>query len=359
MGTIRRRTKQQPIVILLGSGIHREILGPKWQCSPLASWEELLRETARRARIPLGLFGGNSLTATWETMVLEGMANGFRDDQQTQIRPFRCAAAEVDLALRRVCSQVIGDHSADLARYYMNHWVPQCLSMLCQSRQVHLVDFNFDTLIGESVGMVSDSPAPVGKPLSSSGLTMEEHAALRRSWPLLGPHSSRVWKPHGWFLRPKTLRLGVRDFGLEGAGYRRAFGHHKAVERVHGTNKSIQTETWVAVCFVTSAEPSVLGSGVMSGASIGCWFSAHAIEQERSRSGRSLLSLGSVDRCQSGWAIPDTPVGKPQSVQRSQMTKPSESIDGKRCARRVSRHRGLDPYSIEKRGHDEWRLVKS
>jgi len=81
-------------------------------------------------------------------MVLEGMANGFRDDRQTQIRPFRCAAAEVDLALPRVCSQVIGDHSADLARYYANQWEILCLSMMCQSRQVHFVDFNLDTLIG-------------------------------------------------------------------------------------------------------------------------------------------------------------------------------------------------------------------
>ena len=246
MGTIRRGAKQQPVVILLGSGIHREILGPQWQCSPLASWEELLRETARRARIPLSLVVGDSLTASWETMVLEGMTNGFRDERQTQIRPFRCAAAEVDLALRRVCSQVIGDHSADRARHYKNHWVTQCLSKLCQSRQVHLVDFNFDTLIGNSVGMAADSPVSIGKPPRSSGLTTEEHAALCRSWPLPGPHSSRVRKPHGWFRRPRTLRLGVRDFGLQGAGYRWAFGHHKAAERNHAANKSIHSETWVA-----------------------------------------------------------------------------------------------------------------
>ena len=182
MGTIRRGAKQQPVVILLGSGIHREILGPQWQCSPLAS---------------------------------KGLV-----------------------------------------------------------------------IAGRSV----------------------------------------ITKPRNGTMPP--TRAFTPKLGLQG-------------------------------CFVTSAEPSVLGSGGMSGASTGCWYSAHVIEQERSQSGRSLRTTRSVGRCQSGWAIPGTPVGKPQSVQRSQVTRPSESIDGQRCARCTSRHCSLAEYPYEQRGHDEWTLVRS
>jgi hypothetical protein len=221
----------------------------------------LLRETARRARISPGVVGGESLTASWETMVLHGMANGFRDDRLKQSRPFRRAAAEVDLALRRVCSQVIGDHSAGLAHHYENHWITQQLSQLCQSRRVHLVDFNFDTLIGSSIGMAAKSILETRKPPRSSSLTKEEHAALSRSWDLRGPHSSRIWKPHGWFLRPKTLRLGVRDFGLQGACYRWAFGHHKASERVRTTGTSVQSETWVSMGLPHECRAIGLGLG--------------------------------------------------------------------------------------------------
>ena len=57
-----------------------------------------------------------------------------------------------------------------------------------------------------------------------------------------GRHPVGIGDPPGDF----GATVAVLAAGLQGAGYRWAFGHHKAVERLHAINKSIHSETWVA-----------------------------------------------------------------------------------------------------------------
>ncbi len=207
--------------------------------------------------------------------------------------------------------------------------------------------------------MISDSPTSIDKPPRLSGLATEEHAALCRSWPLPAPHSSRVWKPHGWLLRPKTLHLGDRDFGLQWAGSRWAFGHHEAVERDHATNKSTHSETRVAR--VLRYERRAIGLGLGRDEWGLHWLLARrACDRAGKKPERPFTSYIEIRESMpirvghSGhpsW-------GKSQSVQRAQMTKLAEPIGGQRCARRTSRNRLLAAFSIEKRGHDEWVLIK-
>lgn len=42
------------------------------------------------------------------------------------------------------------------------------------------------------------------------------------------------------------MRLGVRDFALQGACYRWAFGLHKAAERTRREEERLRSETWVS-----------------------------------------------------------------------------------------------------------------
>jgi hypothetical protein len=246
MGKQRRQVKSEPLVILVGSGVHKEILQKEANGSPLACWSALLRETARRAEIPLNTLCGSSLTAAWESMVLHALVHGFRDAKGSRGRHPKQNAAEVDHALRRVCTKVIVEESEEWRGHYQTHWITQALRRVCEQRQVHLVEFNFDELISGALGVrKKPRPDPVAYQ-QGAGLTKAEHSALFRSWQVPGNTNSLLWKPHGWIGQPKSLRLGLRDFGLQGAGYRWAFGFHKADQRRKAGVAIAASNTWVA-----------------------------------------------------------------------------------------------------------------
>ena len=280
---------------MIGSGIHREILGERSICNPLASWRELLRETGRRSGVPARIVGDTSLSAVWEAMVLRAVAHGYRSVHREKCKRGQQQAAEVDRALRMVCKQVIVDHSAELSEHYAQHWTTQAIARLCEDRQVHLVDFNFDVLIGRALRMELEA-RPVGnQPPRSSGLTAEEYAALHRNWSLLGRQSSRLWKPHGWIGRAGTMRLGLRDFGLQGAGYRWAFQHHKAAVKERSAQKNQYSETWVAK--VLQFECRAVGLGVGADEWGLHWLlTQRARDQVRKRQARPFTSFFAHDR---------------------------------------------------------------
>lgn len=258
-----KRGNAEPLVLLIGSGIHRQILGERSSCNPLASWRELLLETGRRSGVPVHIVDDASLTAVWEAMVLRAVSLGYRGGRQARRKPGQQQAAVVDRALRSVCKQVIVDHSADLREHYARHWIVQTIVRLCEARQVHLVDFNFDDLISRAIGIEGKAGSTRIRLPKSSGLTIEEYAALHRNWPIHGRHSSRLWKPHGWVGSAKTMRLGVRDFGLQGAGYRWAFQRHKAAEREVSAQKGQYAGTWVEK--VIQYECRAIGLGIGAG----------------------------------------------------------------------------------------------
>jgi hypothetical protein len=255
-----KRGRAEPLVLLIGSGIHRQILGERSSSNPLASWRELLLETGRRSGVPVHIVGDASLTSVWEAMVLRAVSHGYRTAHRDRSKPGRQQAAVVDRALRSVCKQVIVDHSADLRKHYAQHWIVQAIVRLCEARQVHLVDFNFDDLISGALGIEGKARSTRVRPPKSSGLTIEEYAALHRNWPIQGRHSLWLWKPHGWIGSEKTMRLGVRDFGLQGAGYRWAFQRHKAAAREGSAKKGLYSETWVAK--VLQFECRAVGLGI-------------------------------------------------------------------------------------------------
>jgi hypothetical protein len=260
MGNLKRRRKLAPLVVFVGSGVHREIIGSGWERSPLASWETLLSTTAQRAGLPMGVACHKSLTAAWETMVLCGLCNGYKNATGSFVRPRRDAAATVDRALRKICSDVIEAAGICLRERYKTSAAIQSLSAIVAHREVHLVDLNFDMLICGALGvegMPDGGDAPKSR---NSGITNLEHEALFRNWQIPGSRGSRVWKPHGWVRKPDTLRLGLRDFGLQGAGYRWAFGLHKAEQKGSARSRPRISNTWIAK--VMRCECRAIGLGL-------------------------------------------------------------------------------------------------
>jgi hypothetical protein len=260
----RKRVRQEPLVLLIGSGIHREVLGPAWRCSPLASWEELLRCTAKKSELPASTMCSRSLVTAWEAMVLHALRHGFKDSLGTWVdssKPPARGAASVDRALRAVCRSIILHASKDLKPLYRSHETIMRLRGVSEQRQLHLVDFNFDSLVCEGIDVKLSANKSIPRWSRSLGLSVEEHAALFRSWRIKGSDGSRVWKPHGWLGPGKSLRLGMRDFGLQGGAYRWAFGIYKANERGHRQQESSGRGTWIASVMKHECRSFGLGIG--------------------------------------------------------------------------------------------------
>ncbi len=227
--------------------------------------------------------------------MLQAVSHGYRNAHRDRSQPGRQQAAVVDRALRSVCKQVIVDRSADLRKHYAQHWIVQAIVRLCEDRQVHLVDFNFDDLISEALGIELKSRSTRIRPPRSSGLTGEEYAALHRNWSLQGRQSSRLWKPHGWIGSAKTMRLGVRDFGLQGAGYRWAFQHHKAAAKVRSAQKGQYSETWVAKVLQYECRAVGLGIGAEEWG-LHWLLTQRARDQVRKRQSRAFTSYLAHER---------------------------------------------------------------
>jgi hypothetical protein len=224
----------------------------------------LLRCTAMKSEIPTSLVCVRSLATAWEAMVLHALRNGFRNSSGKGIDPLAlpsASAASVDRALRAVCRSVIVHASKELTPLYRSHETIVQLREVIKQRPIHLVDFNFDSLVCEGIDikLSSDNASPRWR--RSLGLSVEEHAALFRSWKINGSDSARVWKPHGWLGPAASLRLGVRDFGLQGGAYRWAFGLYKATERGHRQQESSETDTWVASVMKHECRSFGLGIG--------------------------------------------------------------------------------------------------
>jgi hypothetical protein len=125
-------------------------------------------------------------------MVLRGVTHGFRDAERKMVPALRRQPWEVDLALRTTCAKIIADHSHEFARLYEAHSITRSIARLCEVRQVHVVDFNFDVLVGGDLGMATKSSFSDRRPPRSSGLTRAEYSALRRNWLIHGGHDSRL-----------------------------------------------------------------------------------------------------------------------------------------------------------------------
>ena len=255
-----------PIALMLGSGLHRSILGEAAHCSPLASWQLLLRRTAEAVEIPAALAEGPSLAMAWERMVLHACSRGFVNRRRNLVRPRELPARRVDVALRTVCRDILARQSSGREGHYLNHpWILE-LRRLIRRRPTYVVDFNFDTLVADAIGVDRDSAPPPRIAATRRPAKLPELTPLLTAWKLEGAPKSLYWQPHGWIGRPAGMRLGLRDFGLQASAYRWAFEHGKGLERrsKSGSKQSPRVErlanSWVWNAF--RYECRVVGLGV-------------------------------------------------------------------------------------------------
>ena len=202
----------------------------------------------------------------WERMVLHACSKGFVSGRRKWIRPRDLPAHRVDVALRAVCRDVLARESSGREGQYSNHpWILE-LRRLVRRRPVHVVDFNFDTLVADAIGVDRDSALSPRIAATRRPAKVPELTPLLTAWKLEGAPKSHYWQPHGWIGKPAGMRLGLRDFGLQASAYRWAFEHGKGLERrsQSGLKKSPRLERLAAswVWNVCRYECRVVGLGV-------------------------------------------------------------------------------------------------
>ena len=244
---------------MIGSGLHKHVL--KNQRCPLSDWETLLRATAGRAGLKFGPCGTSSLPLLWEQLVLEGVRSGLRGVSGRRVKRSR-QAHEVEFHLRRLVVDVLEDCAAIHRDVFANHETVVALSAFVRHQHVHIIDFNFDNLL---LAALSTELQPRRGRISVSrgfpGRDGDLHNLITH-WPVSEVESSAVWKPHGCVSAPESLRLGVRDYGLQPAAYEWAFNEYKAASdgRPRRMRRNRVCDTWIAKMMVS--ECRIIGLGL-------------------------------------------------------------------------------------------------
>jgi hypothetical protein len=244
---------------MIGSGMHKHVL--KNHRCPLSDWETLLRATAERAGVMFGPWHATSLPVLWEQLVLEGVTRGIRGMNGKRVaRSLR--PNQVEHHLRRWVVKVLRECAAIHEAEFARHPIVAALSNFVRHREVHIIDLNFDDLL--LTALKTERKEPTGRALLRHrypGRVADRHN-LFIHW--RGPQFNRscIWKPHGCVGQPESLRLGLRDYGLQSSVYAWAFDEYKAASKGDRDAKRGQRvmDTWIAK--MMELECRIIGVGL-------------------------------------------------------------------------------------------------
>jgi hypothetical protein len=199
-------------VPIFGTGLIHQLLGSseswptgaQFAVKPLTDWSALLRELARRHHLPdaWNPFLSSRPTLLWDELVRRRVAlmGGHESPEQ---------AGEAEAVLRDGVVQILQE-AVDTARDRID---AAKLSELLMAAGRHLVSLNFDTFL----------------------LTHERWSPDERSLTLRAPlsvtvHEKTIWYPHGCVAEPRSIKLGLRDYGFQPADWNVLFEHFKSFE---------------------------------------------------------------------------------------------------------------------------------
>lgn len=220
--------------LVLGTGFHHWVLGDTKGYEPLVSWEALLRETASNMKIPWPDTTGNRLSMQWENLILLAAQNGYFNTRHNKWvstenaqRAYRIEA-EIKCEAARVLREVQTKYP-------------------CQSKPASfpksefwgaVVSLNFDTAWFNKEDVNWKNLHKNGYTRSVDTSPVREHIRLNNSFNLATATQKavRVWFPNGCTTHHESLRLGLRDFGLQVSAIKNAFDQVKKFENIYRTS---------------------------------------------------------------------------------------------------------------------------
>ncbi len=175
----------------------------------LTDWGALLREVAQREQLAhvWGLHWANRPTLFWDELVRARVA--LLGDEKSPER-----AARAEHALRRRVADLLLESQQQLSSSIDT----EKLFTLLMMAGPELVSLNFDTLL-----TLGEQRLPVAASTAAGAQSGQVHR--------LEVHGKSFWFPHGCALEPKTIALGLRDYGFHPSHWDRRFRQYKAFEK--------------------------------------------------------------------------------------------------------------------------------
>ena len=228
--SIQDRTKRSTVFLLkpclvIGTGFHNWVLGSHRAQCVLQSWDKLNTCTAREMQVPLAETTCDRLALRWETLLLTAAANGYLSPKNGWIASAKVGKISgIEVHARLIVAGLISEsqstypHQSNRARFPLD---------ACWGSVVSL---NFDT------AWLTPSP-PRGFLINANAGNFSK-AATREDQRMTHFHQvkpssdspKRVWFPNGCVARGQSLRLGLREFGLQCAALNTAFNMAKRFE---------------------------------------------------------------------------------------------------------------------------------
>jgi hypothetical protein len=209
-----------PQVIVVGTGFHRQVLGQA--DSPLSSWSELLQKVNKKCGSKIPGVSSNDPVMEWEKMALDIACKN------------SIMASKAEQFLKKKVCKVLDIMSRKMPQSKMYE-----KSILCESLSnspIHLISLNFDSLAYKQLKpkrtVVSDTNSKILKKSKKESISVSKTRLLYDRFICKSSRNiSTVWHPHGHVGRPKSLVLGMRDYGFLPPSYFYAFNQFKAWEK--------------------------------------------------------------------------------------------------------------------------------
>jgi len=202
-------------LLVIGCGFHRQFTGK--EDNVLNSWKILLEAIAKNEGLKAPI-GDTHLTHTWERLALE----------RVQKSKFEEAASKAEERLRNAACRTILEASEKLKGEKHRDKFKELL----KGFKGHILNLNFDRIADEWIGAAKRGVIQRKHFPKLSCCTKSQARNLFQRWIVCNSRESDptafVWHPHGMIDDEQTLRLGMRDYGLQPAAYAQAFKELKA-----------------------------------------------------------------------------------------------------------------------------------
>ncbi len=213
--------------LVLGSGFHHHVFND-WnstQVRPLYDWQYLVGQVSNRLQVAVP----NEVLSPvqqWETLILRAVNEGYKNHKGEWVGPVTQQVNVVERAARRAVASIINEASQN---YPKSTRAKTPLSDCWGS----VISLNFDVAWLPDDFSQNKSDTKI-RWAGSSKLNLQEYERLTHHRLIKGVDGGvyrRVWFPNGSSFAPRTIRMGLHDYGTAPHSIQVAFSHLKKWER--------------------------------------------------------------------------------------------------------------------------------
>lgn len=223
------------VVPIIGAGLNAQV-------GISSSWLDLLQDVAASLKLSLSAKPQEPFTHYWENMVLEYARITKKSPHIAENKMLKRLQTKVLQQKSRKCVEFLfnsSDAEEGLKSCYQNKSLPQIL--LDETQNTDIVSLNFNLLLVEHISKLKLNPMPIRT--KSGGYSLRSRTKLRFE-PSVNGIKKRVWHPHGFANRYKTMMLGVRRYGDSLDEVEQAW-RSGYLSSIQSTNRDSYPQTWV------------------------------------------------------------------------------------------------------------------